>query len=312
MEVQIRYVPTMKMRDLVKDNHSLIMVMSRFGIPLGFGDRSVRDVCLKNGVDESTFLTVANFCSGHPFNASEISLQSLSGYLKRSHEYYLNFILPGTRRKLIESINCTGDDEIAMLILKFYDEYVAQVQNHMETENSELFSYVDSLLHGALCRTFCIDDFSGKHPAINAKVKDLKDIIIRYSPQNNTWLLSNVLLDIINTEEDLNLHCRIEDELFIPAVKEAESRLRCTSDVNYKESIEDNNSLPLLSDREKDVLICVAKGMSNKEIAEQLYVSVNTVSTHRRNISSKLDIHTSAGFVIYALAHKLVLLEDIK
>ena len=100
--------------------------------------------------------------------------------------------------------------------------------------------------------------------------------------------------------------------MFIPVVKEAESRLKCTSDVNYRESIEENNSLPLLSDREKDVLICVAKGMSNKEIAEQLYVSVNTVSTHRRNISSKLDIHTSAGFVIYALAHKLVLLEDIK
>ena len=100
--------------------------------------------------------------------------------------------------------------------------------------------------------------------------------------------------------------------MFIPAVKEAESCLKCTSDVNYRESIEENNFLPLLSDREKDVLICVAKGMSNKEIAEQLYVSVNTVSTHRRNISSKLDIHTSAGFVIYALAHKLVLLEDIK
>ena len=100
--------------------------------------------------------------------------------------------------------------------------------------------------------------------------------------------------------------------MFIPAVKEAESRLKCTSGVNYREAIEENNSLPLLSDREKDVLICVAKGMSNKEIAEQLYVSVNTVSTHGRNISSKLDIHTSAGFVIYDLAHKLVLLEDIK
>ena len=100
--------------------------------------------------------------------------------------------------------------------------------------------------------------------------------------------------------------------MFIPVVKEAESRLKRTSDVKYRESIEENTILPLLSDREKDVLICVAKGMSNKEIAEQLYVSVNTVSTHRRNISSKLDIHTSAGFVIYALAHKLVLLEDIK
>ena len=50
--------------------------------------------------------------------------------------------------------------------------------------------------------------------------------------------------------------------MFIPVVKEAESRLKCTSDVNYRESIEENNFLPLLSDREKDVLICVAKGMT--------------------------------------------------
>ena len=98
--------------------------------------------------------------------------------------------------------------------------------------------------------------------------------------------------------------------MFIPAVKEAESRLKCTSDVNYRESIADNNSLPLLSDREKDVLICVAKDMSNKEIAEQLYVSVNKVSTHRRNISSKLDIHSGAGLTIYAIINGLVDLPD--
>ena len=42
--------------------------------------------------------------------------------------------------------------------------------------------------------------------------------------------------------------------MFIPAVKEAESRLRCTSDVNYRESIADNNSLPLLSDRPQHFL----------------------------------------------------------
>lgn len=256
-----RYFPTARMRDLVKDNHSLIMVMSRFGIPLGFGEKNVRDVCLKNGVDVSTFLAVANFCSGYPYSADEISLPSLTGYLKRSHEYYLNFLLPSIRRRLIESINCNGNDEIAMLILKFYDEYVAQVQDHMEMENRELFSYVDGILHGMLCRTFSIDDFCGKHPSINAKVKELKDIIIRYCPQNNTWLLSNVLLEIINTEED--------------------------------------------------ILSCVAKGLSNKEIAEMLYVSVNTVATHRRNISAKLGLHTSTGFVIYALAHKLVTLDDI-
>ncbi|MGM9748258.1 MAG: LuxR C-terminal-related transcriptional regulator [Candidatus Cryptobacteroides sp.] len=306
-----RYSPTARMRDLVKDNHSLIMVMSRFGIPLGFGEQNVRDVCLKNGVDVSTFLTVANFCSGYSYSANEISLTSLTGYLKHSHEYYLNFLLPSIRRRLIESINCNGNDEIAMLILKFFDEYVAQVQDHMEMEDKVLFSYVDGILHGMLCRTFSIDDFCGKHPSINAKVKELKDIIIRYCPQNNSWLLSNVLLEIINTEEDMNLHCQIEDEIFIPAVKEAESRLKCSDGVNYRESITGNESLPQLSDREKDILRCVAKGLSNKEIAETLYISVNTVATHRRNISAKLGLHTSTGFVIYALAHKLVKLDDI-
>ncbi len=67
-----------------------------------------------------------------------------------------------------------------------------------------------------------------------------------------------------------------------------------------------------LSDREKDILVCLTKGKSNKEIAEELCISVNTVTTHRRNISNKLQIHSSAGLVIYAIANKLVNIADIK
>ena len=72
------------------------------------------------------------------------------------------------------------------------------------------------------------------------------------------------------------------------------------------------DKLETLSDREKDIIACVTKGMSNKEIAEELYLSVHTVTTHRRNISNKLQIHTTAGLTIYAIANKLVNIEDIQ
>lgn len=67
-----------------------------------------------------------------------------------------------------------------------------------------------------------------------------------------------------------------------------------------------------LSPREKEVVIGIVKGLSNKEIASLMNVSVNTVMTHRRNIASKLHIHTPAGLTIFAIVSNLVKLEDIK
>ena len=67
-----------------------------------------------------------------------------------------------------------------------------------------------------------------------------------------------------------------------------------------------------LSQREKEIVICVVKGMTNKEIAEKLFLSIHTVITHRRNISKKLQIHSAAGLTIYAIVNKLVTLNDVK
>ncbi|WP_148372748.1 response regulator transcription factor [Bacteroides bouchesdurhonensis] len=67
-----------------------------------------------------------------------------------------------------------------------------------------------------------------------------------------------------------------------------------------------------LSQREKEIVICVVKGMTNKEIAEKLFLSIHTVITHRRNISKKLQIHSAAGLTIYAIVNKLVVLSEVK
>lgn len=315
MNTYKNYKPTDKMRDLVKENSALILIMGRFGISLGFGDSSVKDVCRTHNVDENTFLAVVNYVVNRKYDYNSLSLPSLTGYLKQAHEYFLDFNLPGIRRKLIEAIDCSAANDIAMLIIRFYDEYVTEVRRHMEYENEVVFAYVDRLSQGLLDRDYTISVFAGKHAPIGNKLKELKDIIIRYYPEKNNYLLNAALLDIIACEQDLTSHCMIEDNLFVPAVQLVEQQLRENDKLAYAGNAEDETSkrekAEALSSREKDIIVCVAKGMSNKEIADNLCLSVHTVTTHRRNISGKLQIHTTAGLIIYAIANKLVDITDI-
>ncbi len=79
-----------------------------------------------------------------------------------------------------------------------------------------------------------------------------------------------------------------------------------------KEDQDDEPEQESLSQREKEIIVCVVKGMINKEIADQLNISIHTVITHRRNISRKLQIHSPSGLTIYAIVNKLVELNEIK
>lgn len=78
------------------------------------------------------------------------------------------------------------------------------------------------------------------------------------------------------------------------------------------EGAEGEEGQQLLSQREKEIVVCVVKGMTNREIADRLFLSTHTVITHRRNIARKLQIHSASGLTIYAIVNKLVELSDIK
>ena len=65
-----------------------------------------------------------------------------------------------------------------------------------------------------------------------------------------------------------------------------------------------------ITSREREVLIAIAEGLSNKEIATRLGVGVRTVETHRERIMRKLNIHSVAGLTKYAIAKGLVMLRD--
>ncbi|MBE6285735.1 MAG: helix-turn-helix transcriptional regulator [Bacteroidales bacterium] len=310
----VKYKSTDKLRNLVRDNSSLLMVMSRFGISSGFGEKSVDEVCCMHGVDVATFLAVANLISGKENDYRSLSLPSLIGYLRRAHTYFLDYNLPTIRRRLIEALDCSGSDDVAFLILKFYDEYVTEVRKHMEYEDTVVFTYVDDLLQNRMGSGFSISVFSGKHNHIDVKLKELKDIVISYYPNKCNDMLNSVLFDIINCEQDLASHCNVEDMLFVPAVEELERRVReqggCEP-VSVSDE-PDTSKADILTQREKEIVVCIAKGMSNKEVADALNLSVHTVTTHRRNISNKLQIHSPAGITIYAIVNRLLDLHEIQ
>ena len=317
MKNQKMYEADDKLISIIRDNYNILQSLGSFGINLGFGDKTVREVCEDEGVDTYTFLAVVNFTiNGYrdSDDADRLSVHTLMKYLRASHDYYLGFQLPFIRRELADALD--PDNSLAALILKLYDEYARQIQQHMKYEERMVFPYVESLLMGRATPGYDIETFSKHHGQTDQKLRELKQIIIKYLPsdglRNNQ--LSATLYDIYNNEEWLAQHAEVEDHIFIPAIRQLEQRLR-QNDVSAKISnmiSQSPNSNESLSDREKDVIISVVQGMSNKEIADHLCISVNTVITHRRNIARKLQIHSPAGLTIYAIVNNLVDISSVK
>ena len=319
MKNQKLYEADDKMISLIRDNYDLLQSLGSFGISLGFGDKTVQETCEDNNVDTYTFLAVVNFtANGYgEFDADEkISVPTLLHYLEASHAYFLDFQLPYIRRELTESLN--ANDSLARLILRFYDEYAREIRHHMKYEQKTLFPYVESLLEGHPTNDYNVETFSKHHGAADKKLRELKLLIIKYLPQDGLHnnQLTATLHDIYENEVWLRQHAEVEDHIFVPAIRRLEQIAKRSdvtkniTDMVFKGGIGQNPEA--LSDREKDVIISLVQGMSNKEIADHLYISTNTVITHRRNIARKLQIHSPAGLTIYAIVNGLVDISTVK
>lgn len=317
MKNQKMYEAGDKMISIISDNYNILQSLGSFGINLGFGDKTVQEVCDEQNVDTYTFLSIVNFSiNGYRdlSDADRLSVPTLVHYLTASHAYFIEFQLPFIRKELTEALD--ENDNLARLILKLYDEYAHSIQSHMRYEEKTVFPYVQSLLEGRPISNYDIDTFSKHHGQTDQKLRELKNIIIKYLPsdglRNNQ--LTATLYDIYNNEEWLNMHAQVEDEIFIPAIRRLEIKSR-QSDVSVQISkmINQNPSgQETLSDREKDVIVSLVQGMTNKEIADHLCISINTVITHRRNIARKLQIHSPAGLTIYAIVNNLVDISSVK
>lgn len=299
------------MRDIIHDNNQLLTVLNRFDISLGFGDGTVDEVCAVNNVDTDTFLAVINYISGKSWEQYQVSLLTLMSYLRLSHKRFLEFTLPGIKKTLIEGINEANTSEVAMVILKFYDNYMNDVREHMGYEDAVIFTYVENLLHGTISEKFQIADFSTSHKGTASKLDNLMELFIYKYKQKNNEKISTALLQLMICGQELTQHCEIENLMLFPKVMKLEQELRARQSDEANKNEEETAENDVLTQREKEVLRWLAHGLSTKEIADRMCLSVHTVNTYRKNIGAKLGIHSVTGLAFYAVLHHIIDINEI-
>lgn len=112
------------------------------------------------------------------------------------------------------------------------------------------------------------------------------------------------VLAILSSATDAGFTQDYEGQIYLTdKTAEVEQKISAAVSVNANETRGDGEEL---SAREKEILVCVAKGMLNKEIADYYNISIYTVITHRKNITRKTGIKTVAGLTVYALLNNLI------
>ncbi|MBQ3635892.1 MAG: hemerythrin domain-containing protein [Bacteroidales bacterium] len=225
----MRFNENSRLGDIAAESTHLFMLLSRFEIPLGFGDKSVKTVCDELGVDCRTFLAIANFVATNDGTVyHSVSVASLLYYLRASHRYYCDFLLPKLREELLSVTDLVDDRKLASLIIRLFDDYAASARRHLDFENDKVFPYVEALVKGSrLNDGKQLSDVIRQHDSIDGDMSELKTVLVKYFPFNDRTRdgVSRILCDLFVCEDDLNVHSNIEDTIFIPAAMDLEKSL---------------------------------------------------------------------------------------
>jgi regulator of cell morphogenesis and NO signaling len=192
----------------------------------------------------------------------------------------------------VSSLSLEGGD--AMLD-SFCEKYRAEVMAHFKYEEDVVFPYIHRLLEGGK-PDYKISEYESNHSDIDAALEDLKNLLVKFLSRNcPVERCRPVLLELFGFEYDLRKHTQLEDTILIPIVE----RLDVPSPRGETDVVE-------LSERERETLSLLASGLSNKEIADRLFISTHTVISHRKNIVRKTGIKTPQGLALYAFANSML------
>jgi regulator of cell morphogenesis and NO signaling len=232
----------MKLANVIHHDHTLVPVINRFGIQLGFGNLSIEEICKKHHLDIEFFVTILNAFHDPQYFPTEqlqrFSVRILVEYLQKAHAYFMEDKLPEIAA-MIEQMdgNCLDDQETCRLIRNFFDEYSNELHKHIDREEQGVYPYVLQLeqayLKGELTkaienqlRQYSIAAYQAEHEDVEEKLFDLKNIFIQYLPApKNDKLCYQILRELFTLEKELNEHARIEDMILVPKVNAMEKAL---------------------------------------------------------------------------------------
>jgi regulator of cell morphogenesis and NO signaling len=234
-----QFTSTDKLASVIHANHFLLPVINRFGIKLGFKDKTVEQVCAEQNIDQNFFLAIVNTYT-NPGYFPESALISFSpllivNYLRKTHQYYFDYFFPEVERRLEKLLgSCQGNCSDLYLIKSFYEKYKDELSKHLREEDEKVFPYVIAITNAVANKTaltepyskYSIKKFEQEHNNVDQKIFDLKNIIIKYlEPSYNVNYGNELLFAIFRFERDLLDHARIEDKILSRQVQNLEKLL---------------------------------------------------------------------------------------
>ena len=232
------------MADIITADKRAMLLMPRFGIDMGVGDKTVKQICREQGIQLDFFLLMVNvFLHPHFFPGKKlknVDVTLLLLYLANAHEYYIREKIPALQT-LVGEFLFRLEQPARGQFDRFFREYIREVIEHIEYEEKIVFPYVQSLVKPADAGSKATDpsdedlkaiqekgirEFEKRHNDIEEKLSDLKNLLIKYvPPAGDRYLRIRVLNELIDLEQDLNDHARLEDKVLIPIVEDIEKQL---------------------------------------------------------------------------------------
>lgn len=215
--------PGMKMFDLIEDNPTLLLMMQHFDFDFKVGDLSVGQLCMEKGISEKLFVSMSNIYNGfrpkdNPIESKEDVLIVVE-FLRRSHDYYRHDKYPQISeyiRQLQEKHPCKELE----LLDKFFNEYFDEVIEHLDYEDNVAFPYFEKLVSSenkSNSEAYSALEYSEHHTDIELKLKDIKNLLLKYVIiDNDLNLRRKLLFSLYELEYDLYIHSLIEETILIP------------------------------------------------------------------------------------------------
>jgi regulator of cell morphogenesis and NO signaling len=232
----------MKLADVLFHNYTLLPVISRFNIKLGFGDKTVAEVCNDSDVNIDFFLEITNSYVDEDYvpqkELGSFPVSLIVKYLKKTHLYYLDEKIPEIERNIDLVLKAEKNYNVTFKLVKnFFTEYKLELTNHINREESIIYPYVleiESAYHkNSISRDlslkihkYSISNYASEHDNVEEKLFDLKNIIIKYLPPiSSTGLCNAILTELFRLEKDLNAHASLEDKVLVPKIAAMEEKL---------------------------------------------------------------------------------------
>ncbi len=220
----------MKMADLLDNYHVVINLLSRLGISLGFGEKTVSQVCEENQVSLPLVLLVCNVYTQEGYipdmeELKQCSILDVVHYLKASHEEYLVYEFPHIENHLQDVVK-DWNDKYKLSILNFFQDYRKEVERHFRYEDKVVFPYIHQLVENQQSQKskFKLGMFDKQHKNIEEKLHDFTSLIIKYIPADMAQRECVYMLnDIFDLSEDIAKHAILEEKILIPYIQVLES-----------------------------------------------------------------------------------------